>query len=87
MRELYFYNEIEDMHEEMLNDVFEDVDICCYKYSAGRALRLVDETAFRCGFSDWSTEEFEELEHTDLSEEEIEHYGVSSCNTLYARKE
>lgn len=83
MRTLYFYHELEAQYEDMLNDCYEDVDICGHKYSAGRALRLVDETAFRCGCSDWSSEEFEEIYFNDMTEEEREHYIVSENQVMY----
>jgi len=85
MRELHFYHEIEDMFEEMLNDSYESVSICGYNYDAGRALRLIDETAFRCGCSDWSSEEFEEVWAKDMTEEEREHYILSDGQVMYGR--
>lgn len=83
MRALYFYHEIEEQFEDMLNDSYEEVNICGYKYESGRALRLIDETAFRCGCSDWSSEEFEEIYFNDMTEEEREHYIVSENQVMY----
>lgn len=87
MRTLYFYHELEEMYEDMLNDCYEPVSICGYNYDAGRALRLIDETAFRCGCSDWSSEDFEELHLSDMTPEEIEHYMLSDHQIMYCRHE
>lgn len=35
-----------DEFEEILNDIYEDVNICGYIYSQGRILRAIDEIAF-----------------------------------------
>ena len=85
MRELYFYHEIENMYEEMLNDCYEEVDICGHKYAPGHALRLIDEVAFRCSCSDWSSEDFEEVDFEDMSDEEVKHYMLSPHQTMYER--
>jgi hypothetical protein len=57
----YFYHEIEDLYEETLTNCYEDIDICGLMYGAGHALRLVDDTAFRCGCNEWCSEEFKEI--------------------------
>ncbi len=87
MRELYFYHELEDMYEDMLNDCYDTIDICGMNYNAGRALRLIDEIAFRCGVSDWCSEEFEEIRYSNLTEEELEHHGISESPVMYWRSE
>lgn len=87
MRTLYFYHEIENMYQDMLDDCWEIVTICGHQYDPGRALRLVDEIAFRCGCSDWSSEEFEELEYMDLTPEEQEHYIINERQIMYFRIE
>lgn len=83
MRTLYFYHEIEDMYEEMLDECHEAVNICGYNYDAGRALRLIDEVAFRCGVSDWSSEEYQELWAQEMSQEELDHYILSDNQVMY----
>lgn len=55
------YEEIEERYEEMLNDIYDTVNVCGYNYSAGSALKELDPTAFRCGCSDWSAEEYIEI--------------------------
>jgi hypothetical protein len=84
---MYFYHEIEEQFEDMLNDSYEEVNICGYKYESGRALRLIDETAFRCGCSDWSSEEYEEISAKEMTEEEREHYMISDHQVMYCHKD
>lgn len=87
MRDLYFYHELEDQYEELLNDCHEVVRICDMKYDAGDVLRAVDPIAFRCGVSDWVGVDFEELSYSDLTEEEREHYIISERQAMYVRCE
>lgn len=42
-----------EKYNEMLDEVFGEVEIAGLKYQTSRILNLVDETAYRCGFSDW----------------------------------
>jgi hypothetical protein len=67
---------------DMLDECYEPVDICGYKYDAGRALESVDPIAFRCGYADYtanyeldSIEEYraiiEELEELEAQLEEL----------------
>ncbi len=49
------YEEIElteDEYEDMLNEIYGTVEVCGMTMDAGRILREMDETAFRCGMSD-----------------------------------
>lgn len=50
---LFTENELECSFEEGLGDSWGTVSVCGYEYDAGRALRELDPTAFRCGFLDW----------------------------------
>ena len=43
-----------DAYDEMLDEVYGDIEICGYSYSASIALYRVDETAYRCGRNDWA---------------------------------
>jgi len=45
--------QLEEMYNEMLDDVYGDIEICGYHYPASKALFDVDPTAYRCGFNDW----------------------------------
>ena len=51
--ELFTENELEDSFEEGLDDCWELVSVCGYKYGAGRSLRKLDPIAFRESFLDW----------------------------------
>lgn len=52
--------ELDDMYEEFLSEAYPPVSICGYEYEAGKALRMVDPLAFRCGQSDWLDNEITE---------------------------
>ena len=60
-KDVYTYSELEDLYEETLNEVYDDVEIGNLSFSAGDIVRNLDPVAFRCGVSDWSSEEFEEI--------------------------
>lgn len=60
-RPAFQYSELEDLYEETLNDIYDDVKIGELIFSAGDIVRNLDPVAFRCGVSDWSSEEFEEI--------------------------
>lgn len=87
MRDLYFYHELEDMYEDMLNECHEPVSICGFEYDQGRALRNIDPIAFSCGVSEWVDEEFDEVSYSDMTTEEQEHYIVNAHQIMYVRKE
>lgn len=40
-------------YKDMLDDVYGDVKIGEYSYSASHAIECVDDVVFRCGFSDY----------------------------------
>lgn len=42
-----------DDYDAMLDEVYGEVDICGYTYSASYALQNLDPTAYRCGMSDY----------------------------------
>jgi hypothetical protein len=52
----------EELYEEFLNEVHETVAICGYEYDAGRALRILDPIAFRCGMNDYQDSVERDLE-------------------------
>lgn len=51
--ELLTASELEDAFEDELSDAYGLVSVCGLDYDAGRAFRLLDPIAFRCGFHDW----------------------------------
>ena len=44
----------EEAYNEMLDECYEDADICGFKYSPSEALKKVDPIAYRCGLLDWA---------------------------------
>lgn len=48
--------------DEFLNEVHDVVSICGYDYDAARALKMVDEVAYREEFNNWLDSESLELE-------------------------
>lgn len=58
----FSYEEIEDRFEEYLNGVYGTVNVCGQDFDAGTAYRELDPIGFRCGVSDWSSQEFEEVD-------------------------
>lgn len=53
-------SEMEDRYEELLNEVYGEVDIAGYSMSTGHVLREMDYTAFREGFNDWIDSEIQD---------------------------
>lgn len=51
--ELLSENEMSDGYVELLNDMYDMVDVCGYSFEAGAVLREMDPIAFRCGMLDW----------------------------------
>lgn len=51
----------EQEYMEFLDDVYEEVDVCGYKYEAGRLLQSIDPIAFRCGMFEWLDNEAIEI--------------------------
>lgn len=43
----------ESEYEDVLDEIYGDVEICGMRYSSGRALRDLDPVAFRCGKIDY----------------------------------
>lgn len=60
-KDVYTYSELEDLYEETLDEVYDDVKIGELTFSAGDIVRNLDPIAFRCGVSDWLSQEFEEI--------------------------
>jgi hypothetical protein len=58
---------------DMLDECYEPVDICGYKYDAGRALESVDPIAFRVGYADYTANyELDSIEEYRAIIEELE---------------
>jgi len=60
-----------DLHlryDELLDEIYPDCSIANMKYNTSRALKELDPTAYRCGFSDWLDNELTDgifIEHND----------------------
>ena len=46
----------ESEYEDYLNEIYAAVEICGMSYDSGRALRLLDPVAFRCGLGEYEYE-------------------------------
>jgi len=49
-------------YDEMLDELYGEIKICGYEYSASNALKEVDPIAYRCGFNDFCDAENIEIE-------------------------
>lgn len=79
----------ESEYEDFLNDIYDAVEICGMSYDSGRALRLLDPVAFRCGLGDYESEIQSELEEAVDNEDDsdIEWEGGKSPDELEALEE
>jgi hypothetical protein len=63
-------------YEEILNEIYGDVEVCGYTFGSGSLLVDADPTAFRCGKNDYEsgiqTELESQLEREDDSDIEFE---------------
>lgn len=61
----------EDEYISHLNDVYGEVVICGFTFDAGTALKELDPTAVRVGFSDWCNDYYVESipQYTELESE------------------
>ena len=53
-------SDLELLYENMLDEVYGEVKIAGYEYLTSDALKELDPTAYRCGFSDWLDSELGE---------------------------
>lgn len=47
--------DLEDCYNDMLNDVYGEIDICGMKVWASVALKRIDPIAYRCGMNDYES--------------------------------
>lgn len=66
-----------DAYDEMLDEVYGEIEICGYSYCASIALYRVDPIAYRCGRSDWEDYEAGEIEY------QLERMGDGESDTFY----
>ena len=69
--ETFEYSCTDDEYDEMLDDVYGDVEICGMIYSSSRALKLLDSVAYRCAKNDFESDyDLENCEeYSDLKDE------------------
>ena len=60
--------QLDKMFREYLDEVYEDIDICGYKYQPSRTLQEVDPVCYREEFNNWLSCQFDDkqlFEHSD----------------------
>ena len=60
--------DLHEQYDEMLSEIYGEVEICGLKYDAARALKEIDPIAYRCGFNDWLDSQCQDgqlFEHND----------------------
>ena len=70
-------DEAENAYVEFLDECHEEIKIGCLSWPASRVLKEMDECAFRCGLSDFASNEISECPerfegYTELQEELVE---------------
>ena len=53
--ETFEYSCSDDEYDEMLDEIYGDVEICGMNYSSSQALKLLDPIAYRCGKGDYES--------------------------------
>jgi len=64
MKTRYSEHEVKSTYDDMLDEVYGAVDVSGLSYYTSHVLSEIDPTAYRCGFADWCSTEYEE--HTDV---------------------
>jgi len=59
-------SDMESAHDDMLDEVYGTVSICGYEYDAARALREIDPIAYRCGYADFVSSYYVEVDPDDF---------------------
>ena len=67
----------EDIYDEMLDDCYEAVEICGYKYSPSLALYRVDKVAYDCGYNDYCDSLYSDIKDT------ISHMEAGDSEEMY----
>lgn len=64
-------NDNEEEYDDMLDDVYGEIDVCGYKYYAGRLLQEIDPVAYNCGHSDYNNSLLSDIQ-SEIEEKEEE---------------
>lgn len=73
-------HELYQKYDEMLDECWDSVTIGGYEYTTSHAQKLVDPTAYRCGFVDWLDSQISYGTYTD--EIEGKHYNQEEVDEL-----
>jgi hypothetical protein len=52
--------ELEEIYNEWLDEVYGEVDIAGYKWATSHAFKEIDPTTYRCKFNDWLDREVQD---------------------------
>lgn len=55
------HSNTEDAYDEMLDECYEEIEICGCSYAPSVALYRVDPTAYSCGKSDWEDSQAQDI--------------------------
>lgn len=67
----------ESYYDDMLDEVYGDIEICGYTYAASTALFRIDRVAYDCGMSD-----YEDSIYGDIVAE-LEEMDADECREIY----
>lgn len=68
--------------DDLLDEMYGEVEICGHEYCASRALYLVDEVGYRCGKNDWLDGEYHDIVYSlerMMDGDEDEYFGITVC--------
>jgi hypothetical protein len=60
--DVYDEDDLLRQYDEMLDECAEAVKIGCVEFDASRVLKEMDETAYNCGFSDYTSEDWQAIQ-------------------------
>lgn len=69
----------ESEYQEWLDEIYDEIDVCGYKYPASKVLEDVDPTAYRCGLSDWESEQDDIWVCNECNERYDDEYEANNC--------
>lgn len=78
-------SEMESRFDDMLDEVYGEVNICGCIYLASRVLAKIDPIAYRCGLNDWTDAENENTLY--YNGEDGEWYDLAEWTEYLAAKE
>ena len=69
----------ESMYDDMLDEIYGDIEICGYSYSASLAFERVDPIAYNVGFNDYTSNMDIDLPESYDGEDE----NIYGCEVIY----